>query len=178
MRKVVYGGAASLDNILSPPDHSMDWLKWSAEAGQIMMESWENFDAVLMGRKTYEVAVQNNQSEGFAGVGCYVFSRSPETPVAEGVTLVTEDAEEFLRELKSREGKDICLMGGGNLARTFFEAGLIDEVGLNLHPILLGGGSPVFHEFSRRMELELFECRPLPHGCVFVRYRVVHPADS
>lgn len=173
MRQVVFGGACSLDNVLSPPDHSMDWLRWSDEAGALMMESWQRFDTILMGRKTFEVAVANGQAGGFEGAECYVFSRSPETPVPDGAVLVCEDAAGFVRDLKARVGKDICLMGGGDLARTLFEADLIDEVGLNIHPLLLGCGAPVFHELSRRIELELLECRPLPQGCVFVSYRVV-----
>jgi dihydrofolate reductase len=74
--------------------------------------------------------------------------------------------------LKNQEGKDICLMGGGNLAKTFFEAGLIDEVGFNIHPVLLGSGIPLFYEMNRQINLELIECKPFKNGCVYVLYRV------
>ena len=65
-------------------------------------------------------------------------------------------------------------MGDGELARSFFEAGLIDEVGFNIHPVLLGAGIPLFHEMTRQIDLELLECRPFKNGCVLVRYRVKH----
>jgi riboflavin biosynthesis pyrimidine reductase len=62
-------------------------------------------------------------------------------------------------------------MGGGLLARPLFEAGLIDEIGLNIQPLLLGSGIPLFHEMSRQIDLELTECRQLSNGSVFVTYR-------
>ncbi len=88
------------------------------------------------------------------------------------VEIVSENAVEFVRNLKNQEGKDICLMGGGNLAKTFFEAGLIDEIGFNIHPVLLGSGIPLFYEMNRQIDLELIECKPLKNGCVYVLYRV------
>ena len=65
-------------------------------------------------------------------------------------------------------------MGGGDFAKTLFEADLIDEVGFNLHPVLLGSGIPIFHEMKRQIDLELIECTPFKNGCVLVRYRVKH----
>ncbi len=65
-------------------------------------------------------------------------------------------------------------MGGGELARSLFEAGLIDEIGFNIHPVLLGAGVPVFHPMSRQIDLELHECRAFKNGCVYVSYRVKH----
>jgi riboflavin biosynthesis pyrimidine reductase len=63
-------------------------------------------------------------------------------------------------------------MGGGRLANSLFEAGVIDEVGLNVHPILLGSGIPAFLPMKRHVDLELLECTPFENGCVYVRYRV------
>jgi dihydrofolate reductase len=67
-------------------------------------------------------------------------------------------------------------MGGGDFARTLFEADLIDEVGLNVHPVLLGDGIPVFHRMSRQISLELKDCRRFATGCVLLTYRVRHSA--
>jgi dihydrofolate reductase len=63
-------------------------------------------------------------------------------------------------------------MGGGELARSLFEADLIDEIGFNIHPVLLGSGIPLFHPMSHQIDLELQECRPFKNGCVYVTYRV------
>ena len=57
-------------------------------------------------------------------------------------------------------------------ARSLFEAELIDEVGLNIHPVLLGDGIPLFHPMSRQIDLELIDCKVLSTGCVYVLYRV------
>jgi dihydrofolate reductase len=65
-------------------------------------------------------------------------------------------------------------MGGGEFARTLFEADLIDEIGFNIHPVLLGSGVPLFHEMKRQIDLELLECKTFKNGCVMVNYRVKH----
>jgi dihydrofolate reductase len=173
MRKVTFGGANSLDNFIARPDHAVDWLLWGKEAAAIMTDYWKTIDTVLMGRKTYEVAVRNSKgSGGYPGMKTYVFSRTLEEGSDGGVTIVRRDAAEFVRELKAQEGKDICLMGGGELARSLFESELIDEIGFNIHPVLLGAGIPLFHPMSRQIDLELLECRALSNGCVYVTYRV------
>jgi dihydrofolate reductase len=69
-------------------------------------------------------------------------------------------------------------MGGGELARALFEADLIDEVGFNIHPVLLGSGIPAFHPLSRQINLELVMSRTLKNGCVLVTYRVKHEQEA
>jgi dihydrofolate reductase len=175
MRKVTFGGANSLDNYLARPDHAVNWLLWGEEAATVMKDYWKTIDTVLMGRKTYEVAVQKGQrGGGYAGVKTYVFSRTLPEGVHDGVTVVGQDAAEFVRDLKGQDGKDICIMGGGELARPLFEAGLIDEIGFNIHPVLLGSGIPLFHPMNRQIDLELLDCRAFKNGCVYVTYRVKH----
>jgi dihydrofolate reductase len=175
VRKVTFGGASSLDNYLARPDHAVDWLLWGKEAAAVMKDYWKTIDTVLMGRKTYEVATRTGQgSGGYPGMKTYVFSRTlPESSDGD-LTITRRDAAECVRELKGQDGRDICLMGGGELARPLFEAGLIDEVGFNIHPVLLGSGIPLFHPMSRQIDLELVECRPFKNGCVYVTYRVKH----
>ena len=83
------------------------------------------------------------------------------------------DAGEFVRVLKKRKGKGICVLGGGDLARSLFEAGVIDEVGLNVHPVMLGAGVPFVAPLARRVKLKLLESRTIDGGCVLSSYRVV-----
>lgn len=175
MRKIIFGGANSLDNYFARKDNSVDWLMWSDEAQALMAEFWDRFDTILMGRKTYEVAISHNQGGdggGYPGIKNYVFSRTMKASADKSVEIVSENAVGFVRDLKNQEGKDICLMGGGNLAKTFFEAGLIDEIGFNIHPVLLGSGIPLFYEMNRQIDLELIECKSFKNGCVYVLYRV------
>lgn len=132
-----------------------------------------------MGRKTWETSRKNFTEEELeqarksqSGMKTYVFSRTLEPGERDGVEYVNSDAGEFVHELKKLDGKDIMAMGGGELARSLFEAGVIDEIGFNIHPVLLGSGIPLFHEMSRQIDLELVECKPLKNGCVYVYYSV------
>ncbi len=179
MRKVVFGGASSLDNFIAREDGAMDWLMWSKEVSDIIGNSMKRYDTLLMGRKTYEAAValspksENGEKQNpYGGTKTYVFSRTLKPKKHTGIEIISENAVEFVRELKQTEGSDICLMGGGNLARPLFDAGLIDEIGFNIHPTLLGSGVPLFYEMKRQIDLELIECKQLKNGCVVLSYAV------
>lgn len=177
MRKITFGGAVSLDHYLARADGSVDWIMWSDEAGAVMGEYWAKIDTILMGRKTYEVALRSGQasSDDGGGIRTYVFSRTMKATAANsGVEFVADNAVEFVRKLKNAPGKEICLMGGGELAKPLFEAGLIDEVGLNIHPVMLGTGIPLFHPMTRQTNLELVDSKTFKNGCVVVTYRVRH----
>jgi dihydrofolate reductase len=173
VRKVTFGGANSLDNYFARKNHAVDWLLWNDEAAAVMADYWKTFDTVLIGRKTYEVALRHSKGKApYPGMKTYVFSRTLTNDADGAVTIISEDAATCVRQLKNEEGKDICLMGGGELAHTLFEAGLIDEIGFNIHPVLLGSGIPLFHEMKHQIDLELLECRAFKNGCVLVKYRV------
>jgi dihydrofolate reductase len=88
------------------------------------------------------------------------------------VEIVTEDSTKFVRELKRRKGKGIVVFGGGELALGLFEADLIDEIVLNIHPVLLSSGVPLFHQMTRQIDLELLDCKILKGGYLAVTYRV------
>ena len=172
MRKVIYGGACSLDGFLAGRDGAIDWLHFSKDLEAVMARSWANTDTVLFGRKTWAAAAAQGGGTSMPGVTSYVFSRTLTEIPGGGAELVSQDAGAFIRGLKGRPGKDILVMSGGNLARSLFEAGVIDEVGLNIHPVLLGSGVPAFLDAGARVNLELTECRTLDGGCVLVIYRV------
>lgn len=176
MRKVTFGGANSLDNYIARNDDAVDWLMWNKEVAAVMTDYWKTIDTVLMGRKTYEVARRQStgKSNPYPNMKTYVFSRTLKRGRDEGAEIISTDVAEFVRALKNQPGKDICLMGGGLLAKSLFEADLIDEVGFNIHPVLLGQGIPLFHEMKRQIDLELLDCRPFKNGCVYLSYRVRH----
>ena len=124
-----------------------------------------------MGRKTYEVA-RRSGGGGYPGVKTYVFSRTLKQSDDPKIEIIADDAAAFVAALKQTKGKGICVMGGGELASDLFNAGLIDEVGLNIHPIVLGSGIPMFPRVQGSLDLELMENRRLGGGCVYVLYRV------
>ena len=184
MRTVTYGGAVSLDGFLAGVDGSIDWLHFSKDVQQVMTDYWKDVDTILMGRKTYEVSLAMRPSPAKKPAKAkstkrkeptmctYVFSRTIKAIDDPGVELVSSDAAEFVRELKQRPGKGVCLMGGGELAQSLLAAGLVDEIGLNIHPILLGSGIPTFRDPGHRVKLTLTESRQLDGGCILASYRV------
>ena len=140
MRKVIYGGACSLDGFMAGPSGEIDWLHFSKDVQKIMASSWASADTILFGRKTWEGAAEQGGGGAMKGVTGYLFSRTlTSVPDGSGVELVREEAGAFVRDLKSRPGKDIIVMSGGNLASALIDAGVVDEVGFNVHPVLLGG---------------------------------------
>jgi dihydrofolate reductase len=182
MRTITYGGAVSLDGFLSGADGSLDWLHFSKDVQQVMTDYWKDVDTILMGRKTYAVAAaqtrvaakntKKRRTLNEPGMRTYVFSRTLKAIAAPGVELVAGEAVTFVRDLKRRPGKEICLMGGGELATSLLGAGLVDEVRLNIHPILLGSGIPTFRDPGHRVKLALTECRRIDGDCILASYRV------
>lgn len=87
--------------------------------------------------------------------------------------LVNRDAAEFVAEIKEGSGSEICLMGGGELAKALFTANLVDRVGVNIHPIILGRGIPLLPEIERRLNLRLLELERISQDCVYAVYEVI-----
>ena len=175
MRKVIYGGAISLDGYLAGPGEAIDWLRSSDDSAALIKENFKGVDTMLMGRKTYEFAQRMGGGPPHPGIRAYIFSRTLEA-IAErpDYELVHEDVAGFVRRIKGEEGGGIMVMGGGELGSALIAAGLVDEIGFSIHPVLLGGGVPAFRPFGRRVELELAEARAMAKGCVLARYRVVN----
>jgi dihydrofolate reductase len=180
MRTVTYGGAVSLDGFLAGMDGSLDWLHFSKDVQQVTTDYWKNVDTILMGRKTYAVSAGQKSGKGKSGkreepaMRTYVFSRTLKDIDEPGFELVASDAVEFVKKLKRAPGKDICLIGGGELAQSLLAADLVDQIGLNIHPILLGSGIPTFRDTGHRVKLILTENRLLEGGCILANYKVLH----
>jgi dihydrofolate reductase len=174
MRTVTYGAACSLDGFISARDGALDWLHMSADVRAVMSEYWATIDATVWGRKTWDLSLTlgGRSSPGRSEPDTYVCSRTLASIPTAGVHLVSTDAGAFVRELKAQPGKGICVMSGGDLATSLLAAGVVDEVRLNVHPILLGAGVPLFRDAGRRIQLELTESRTIAGGCTLVSYRV------
>jgi len=178
MRKVTYGAACSLDGFIAGPSGEIDWLHFSNDVQAVMVDYWTRIDVVLMGRKTWEVANAMGQGGGgsMQGMTAYVFSRTLTQLPPGGAELIGDDAGEFVRELKTGKGKEICVLGGGELACSLFAAGVIDEVRLNIHSVLLGRGIPLFRD-AGQIALTLLENRTIDGGCILASYEVAHDAE-
>jgi dihydrofolate reductase len=181
MRTITYGGAVSLDGFLA----GCGWFDRLAALQQgrakVMTEFWKNVDTILMGRKTYAVAAANTpkktepRKSKIPRTRTYVFSRTLKNIDDPNSELVKGEAVDFVRTLKQAPGKEICLIGGGELAQSLLAEGFVDRIGLNILPILLGAEIPTFRD-PGRVKLTLTECRPLEGGCILAQYEVQRSA--
>jgi dihydrofolate reductase len=184
MRKVTLGLGNSLDNYIARRDGGSDWLQWNDEVAEMSARFMKTVDALVMGRKTYEVMLAAGETS-YPGAKNYVFTRSQKNAAAlkqqlsgkkgsKNLEVISGDAITFIDQMKRKKGKGIVVFGGGKLAKSLFEADLIDEVVLNVHPVLLGSGIPLFHKMERQIDLELIDCKLLKGSCVALTYRVKH----
>ena len=178
-RKVTLGLASSLDNFIARKDGGSDWLHWNDEVAELSARFMKSVDVLIMGRKTYGVILTAGETS-YPGAANYVFTRSAKRAAAlrkrvgekANVQIVSDDAATFVGQLKRTKGKGIVVFGGGELASSLFNADLIDEVVLNVHPVILGSGIPLFPEIERQINLELFEVKRLKNSCVVLSYQI------
>ena len=171
MRKVTYGAACSLDGYIARSNGGVDGWHWSADVQRLTAAYWSRVDTVLMGRKTYDAARALGQG-AYPAVTNYIFSRTLRESPEPGVHLVRENAAAFVAQLKGEPGGEICVMGGGELAQALLQADLVDEVGVNIQPVLLGAGILMFPGLPRDIRLELIQAETLEGGCVYALYTV------
>ena len=168
-RRVRYQVAASLDGYIAGPNGEYDWITMDPDIDFVALAA--QFDTYLMGRTTYEMM----RRDGHMVDGeIFVFSRTLGQADHPGVTIVSEDSEKMVRELKARPGgKDIWLYGGGQLFRSLLEIGLVDRVEVAVIPVLLGAGIPLLPGPALRRPLRLESHRLYPgSGIVLLEYGV------
>lgn len=169
MRPVIYSVACSLDGYIAREDHSYDWIPHEQDHG--LADFFKSVDTALIGRRTHDLMVEVGQPT-FPGMANYVFTRNPRLPRRKGVHWVMENAVDCVRELREQAGNKIWLAGGSELAQTFFEAGLVDELRMAVVPILLGKGIPLFPKLSRELPLRLMEEKAFGNGVMRLFYQV------
>ena len=184
MRKVVAAEFLSLDGVMESPDQ-WHFPYFNDEMGQAVGEGFETSDALLMGRVLYEewVAFWPNQNpeenpvaEHMNGLRKYVVSTTLQEPLEwNNASLINGDVAEEISRLKQQPGKDITISGSGALVRSLLDYGLLDELKLMVHPIVVGSGKKLFEDGEQQTPLELVESRTFTTGVVFLTYR---PADS
>ncbi|MBZ0315051.1 MAG: dihydrofolate reductase family protein [Anaerolineae bacterium] len=183
MRKIIYYVAASLDNYIAHADDTVTGFLPFYEGPHIpdFMADIHKFDAILMGRKTYEFGFQYGLKMGepaypFHPMKNYVFSRTMQFENSDQVTLVQSDEVEFVRQLKDTDGGLIWLCGGSQFAATLLDNELIDEVIVKLYPVLLGDGKRMFGDSTKSVYLDQYRAQIYPNGVAFLSYRVKYPS--
>ncbi|MEU1684907.1 dihydrofolate reductase family protein [Micromonospora sp. NPDC005707] len=189
MRKLVYYVASTLDGFIAAPDGSYDFFPLVPEpdvAAHLTAE-WPQtfptlahaqlgiasppagrFDAVLMGRATYDPALKLGVASPYAHLKQYVFSRSLPASDDPQVEIVSGDPVAFVRELKAQPGGDIWLCGGGQLAGQLLDE--VDELVVKLNPIVVGSGIPLADRGFTPTRFTLAGTRPFDSGVVVLRY--------
>jgi dihydrofolate reductase len=173
-RKIIVHIAASADGYIARPDGDLEWLtsrpkpKHFYGIGTFM----KSIDTLLMGRKTYEAGLRTGAKFDSKN-RTIVFSRRPRPADApSAVEFVSDPITPYVSKLRQQPGKDIWLMGGGDLIASFLDAQAIDEFVVSVTPVFIGDGIPLIARRHRQSELELQSVERFEDGVAQLHYRV------
>ena len=173
-RSVIVHIGTSADGYIARPDGDLEWLtSRPAPKGFYGMNAFmKSIDTTLLGRKTYEASVaMGAKFDSGKGRRAFVFSRHPPANAPSGVEFV-KDVEPFVDGLRAQPGKDIWLMGGGDLIASFLDAQAIDEFVISMVPVFIGDGIPLIARRHRHVPLTLHSVERFDDGVVQLRYQV------
>jgi dihydrofolate reductase len=190
MRKLIVHEFISLDGVIQAPGGADEdteggfthggWTGpyWHDDIGAHFFKEIAEADTLLLGRKTWQIHggafEPMPDDDPFGGVMNRLAKVVVSTTLASAdtwrnSTLIRDNVVESVRQLKQAPGKNILMDGSSVLAHTLARAGLIDEYGLHVYPLVLGSGKRLWPE-GERIALKLLEARALPTGVVFQRY--------
>jgi dihydrofolate reductase len=192
MRKLFVSEFLTLDGVMQAPGASDEDLEGGFQHGgwqlayfdevfaKSMNETMANTGGFVLGRKTYEVFAAywpsaKEEVGEFADVmndmPKHVNSRTLRPPLEwQNSTLLEGDLEEAVRKLKEQDGKDLQVIGSGNLVRSLIQHDLVDAYRLMIHPLVLGSGKRLFAEGGPRMPLRLIDSTASTTGVLIVTY--------
>lgn len=172
-RKIIVWIATSADGFIARPDGDYSWLDRKRPKGNYGMGAfWKSIDAILWGRKTYDLGIKMGMKTMGPGIRNYVFSRRLQNSSLAGFEFVSEPVKPFAQRLRAQPGKDIWMMGGGEIIASFLDAGEIDEFRIHVIPKFIGEGIPLIAPRHRDIPLKLLSSRTFPDGVVLLHYRV------
>lgn len=177
-RNVIVHIATSADGYIARPDGDLEWLtsRPAPEGFYGMGAFMKSIDTMLLGRKTYEVSLRMGAKFDSTSRSI-VFSRNaPPADIPSGVEFVSGPIDPFVSRLREQPGKDIWLMGGGELIASFLDEDAIDEFVISMVPVFIGDGIPLIARHHRHMPLDLHSVERFDDGLVQLRYRVQHRA--
>jgi dihydrofolate reductase len=179
MRKVCAWELVSVDDVMESPE-TWAFPYSDAEMGEASASGMAASDALLLGRVTYEhlAAYWPDQPGGtpmvdfLNGVPKYVVSGTLEEPMGwNNSILIKGNVAEEIAKLKRQQGKDITVLGSGALVWSLLREGLLDELRLMVHPVILGGGRRLFEDGGDLKRLKLVDSRTFGTGVVYLTYQ-------
>lgn len=187
MRRLTYYVGTTLDGFIAGPQHEVDLFEVSPAMIDLISSDYPEtlpthvraqlgvdatgtrFDTVVMGRGTYEPALQAGITSPYAHLEQHVVSTTLGASPDPAVHVVPSDPVAAVRELKDADGGGIWLAGGGTLAGALL--GEIDELVLKLYPVVAGSGAPLLCTSFSPTAFTLTEARPLSDGAVVLTYQ-------
>lgn len=166
--------ATSADGYLARPDGNLDWLtERPAPKGFYGLPEFErSIDTRILGRKTFDWSLQMGAPFSATAVH-YVFSRqTPPASIPAGVHFVTESIGAFAERLRTQTGKNVWMMGGGEIIGSFLDEDAIDEFIISVVPVFIGEGIPLLAPRHRAVALRLLGVQQFPDGVVQLHYEV------
>ena len=173
-RNVIVHIGTSADGYIARPDGDLEWLtSRPAPAGFYGMNAFmRSIDTKLLGRKTYEESLRMG-AKFDSGARTIVFSRhAPPADAPSSVEFVSGAIGPFVSRLREQPGKDIWLMGGGDLIASFLDAQAIDEFVISVAPVFIGDGIPLIARRHRHVPLDLHSVERFEDGLVQLRYHL------
>lgn len=173
MRKLKLYIACSLNGKIARKDGSVDWLEEipnPEKSDYGYAGFYQSVDTTIMGFKTYKQIMDWGIDFPYKETKNYVFTRDKTHQNTAHVEFVSENHIEFVKKLKAREGKDIWLIGGGQINTMLLNAGLIDEIQVFMMPIILTEGIELFEAFPKETLLKLKGSKSFPGGAVELTY--------
>lgn len=173
-RNVIVNIATSADGYIARPDGDLEWLTSRPKPkGFYGMNAFmKSIDTMVFGRKTYDIS--RRMGARFDSTGrTVIFSRhAPPADAPPGVTFESGAISTFVQRLQDQPGKDIWLMGGGDLIASFLDEQAIDEFVITVVPVFIGDGIPLIARRHRHVALELLSADRFDDGVVQLHYRV------
>jgi len=174
VRKVILGLGISLDGYIARRNDAVDFLFMPKDYVPSFGQFFKTIDTAIMGRKTYDVAQKMGGTSYGPKIAMYVCSRKRPAGERNGVTFTRQSPVALIKRLRQRDGKHVWLMGGGELARDFLKADLVDELYIGIVPVLLGDGIPLFPRGFPQRNFVLVENKTFSKGLIALKYERAH----
>lgn len=174
MRKLILHIAISIDGKIARLNGDVDWLdaiphKEGVDYG--FYEMYNNIDTTIQGNKTYQKVLSWDIPFPYKGKENYVFTTNSELTANEDVRFIAKDHIDFVKTLKQKTGKDIWVIGGGQINAMLLEEKLIDELQIFIMPIVIPDGIPLFGKLSYDQQFELVSSEAYESGVVGLVYK-------